>query len=119
MSQKQNRLDEFTAEISEMNLPNASTSRDRMLLRAGSVLMALGVLIAIAAYPISHGTTNALQQRDALVIAIIGLAVAMVGCAVFVRYSIAQFLRFWMARFAFEQSATTERMAEIMADRSE
>lgn len=117
MSPKQERLERFTAEISEMNLPNTSSSRDRTLLRLGAALMALGVLISIVAYPISHGTTNALQQRDAIVIAITGLVVAMVGCAMFLRYSIAQFLRFWMARITFEQGAATDRLAEIMGDR--
>lgn len=112
MPQNQERLDQFAAEIAAMKLPNATGSRDRMLLRLGEAMMVLGIVIGIIAYPISHMTTDPLQQRDAIVIAIIGMIVAMVGCAVFVRYSITQFLRFWMARLTFERDAASERRAD-------
>lgn len=112
MPQNQERLDQFATDIAEMNLANTSSSRDRMLLRLGVAMMVLGIVMGVIAYLISHGTTNPLQQRDAIVIAVIGMVVAMVGCAVFVRYSIAQFLRFWMARLIFEQDAATQREAD-------
>jgi hypothetical protein len=35
-------------------------------------------------------------------IAIIGVGVTVAGAAIFLRYSFAQFLRFWLARFIFE-----------------
>jgi hypothetical protein len=34
---------------------------------------------------------------------------------VFVRYSIAEFLRFWMARLAYEQQAATDRVVEAIS----
>lgn len=116
MAQDQERVDQFGSEIAQMHLSGSNSSRDRTLLRLGSTLMVLGVIVALLAYPISHGTTNALQQRDAIVIAVIGLAIAVVGCALFVRYSFAQFLRFWMARFAWEQSTATERLAAAIRE---
>lgn len=106
------RVEQFTAEIAEMKLPDTSSSRDRLLLRAGVGLMALGVVIGIVAYVLGHGTTNPLQQRDAIVMAIIGLTVAVVGAAVFLRYSLAQFLRFWLARLSWEQQSQTDRLVD-------
>ena len=47
-------------------------------------------------------------------IALIGLTVALVGAAVFLRYSMAQFLRFWLARLSWEQQAQTDRMVEAV-----
>jgi hypothetical protein len=32
----------------------------------------------------------------------------------FLRYSIAQFLRFWLARFVYEQQAQTDRVVEAI-----
>ena len=114
MLQDPTRVEQFTAEIGDMKLPDTASSRDRTLLRVGVALMGLGVLVGVVAYLLGHGTTNPLQQRDAIVIALIGLTVAVVGAAVFVRYSIAQFLRFWLARLSWEQQAQTDRMVEAV-----
>ena len=66
----------------------------------------------------SHGATAAYNtegpatQRDAIVIALIGVTVSVVGAAIFLRYSLAQFLRFWLARLIYEQQAATDRIVE-------
>jgi hypothetical protein len=114
MLQDPTRVEQFTAEIADMKLPDAASSRDRILLRVGVALMVAGVVIGVVAYTLGHGTTNPLQQRDAIVISIVGLTVAVVGGAVFLRYSMAQFLRFWLARLSWEQQAQTDRMVEAV-----
>jgi hypothetical protein len=113
------RVEQFKTEIAEMKLPDPSSGRDRMLLMGGAVLMAVGVVVAIVAYSLSHGTSNVLQQNDAQVVAIIGLTVAVVGGALFVRYSIAHFLRFWLARLSWEQQAQTDRLIEALGARDQ
>ncbi len=117
MLENPDRVEQFTAEIADMRLPDTASSRDRTLLRVGVALMAIGVVVGLVAYLIGNRTTNALQQRDAIVIAVIGLTLAVVGGALFVRYSIAQFLRFWMARLSWEQTAATDRMVEALRGR--
>jgi magnesium-transporting ATPase (P-type) len=114
MLQDPTRVEQFTAEIGEMKLPDTASSRDRALLRVGVALMGVGVVMGVIAYVIGHGTTNPLQQRDAIVIAVIGLTVAVVGAALFLRYSIAQFLRFWLARLSWENQAQTDRIVEAV-----
>jgi magnesium-transporting ATPase (P-type) len=114
MLQDPTRVEQFTAEIADMKLPDTASSRDRTLLRVGLALMAVGVVTGIVAYVIGHGTTNPLQQRDAIVIAVIGLTVTVVGSALFLRYSIAQFLRFWLARLSWENQAQTDRIVEAV-----
>jgi hypothetical protein len=106
------RVEQFTAEIAEMKLPDTTTSRDRTLLRIGAFLLVAGVITTIVAYTISHDTRNPLQQRDAIVIALAGLSLTVLGAALFIRYSIAQFLRFWLARLSWEQQAQTDRIVE-------
>jgi hypothetical protein len=98
------RLDRFKAEIAEMRLKESSPAQEANLLRLGGVLMVLGVVVGVVAYFLSHGTTNPLQQRDAIVIALIGVSVSIAGAALFLRYGLTQFLRFWLARLIFEQS---------------
>ena len=114
MLEQPERVEQFKAEIADMKLADPATSRDRLLLRAGVALMVVGVVMAPIAYAVSHGTTNPLQQRDALVLVVVGLVLAVVGAALFLRYSIAQFLRFWMARLSWEQKAQTDRMVDAV-----
>jgi hypothetical protein len=60
-------------------------------------------VLGIIAYFLSHSTTNPLQQRDAIVLGTVGISVTVVGAALFVRYSLAAFLRFWLARILFDR----------------
>jgi hypothetical protein len=72
--------------------------------------MVAGLATTVLAYFGSHGTESSLSQRDYLIVAVIGLTLAVVGAALFLRYSIAQFLRFWLARLIYEQQAQTDRI---------
>ena len=71
MLENPQRVDQFTEEIAEMKLPDAASSRERTYLRISVVLMAAGVVAGIVAYVMGHGTTNPLQQRDAIVLALV------------------------------------------------
>ena len=112
MIESQDRVDQFKAEIADMKLRDPATSRDRIWLGLGIALMAVGLVLVIIAYPMSHTTTNVLQQNDANTLAIGGATAAVVGAALFIRYSIASFLRFWLARLIYEQKAQTDRLLE-------
>ena len=97
-----------------MRLRDPSTSRERLLLRGGVLLMIVGVGFAVASYFISHNTNDAALQRDMAVNGLIGVSLTVVGAAVFVRYSIAQFMRFWLARLSYEQQHQTDRLIESL-----
>lgn len=114
---EQDRVERFKSEIADMGLRDPATNRERMLLRLGAVLLVAGPVVAVAAYvqdTSSSGANAALQQGDDQIIALIGVAVAIVGLALFVRYSIAHFLRFWLARLSYEQQAQTDRLIEAI-----
>ena len=114
MLEHPDRVEQFKTEIAEMRLPDPASGRDRLLLRGGVVLMIAGIITTIVAYSMSHGTTNVLTQNDAQIVAMIGIAVSVLGGALFLRYSIAHFLRFWLARLSWEQQAQTDRLVEAL-----
>ncbi len=97
MIESHERVEQFKQEIGDMKVRDPATGRDRVWLRVGIALMVIGLAVAIAAYFMSHGTSNPLSQNDAVVLAIGGLTSAVVGGALFLRYSLAGFLRFWLA----------------------
>ena len=106
------RVDQFKQDIAAMQVRDPAAGRDRLFMRGGLTLMIIGVIVTIAAYAQSNGTTNPLGQRDAIVIGLIGIAVTVMGAALFLRGSLAGFLRFWLARFIYEQKAQTDRVVD-------
>jgi hypothetical protein len=110
MIESKDRVEQFKKEIADLKLRDPATSRDRLWLGAGIALMVVGIALAAIAYPMSHGTNNALQQNDAITLALGGVVAAVVGGALFLRFSIAMFLRFWLARLIYEQKAQTDRL---------
>jgi hypothetical protein len=93
----------FRDQIAEMKIPAPNAGRDKALARLGGVLAAVGIALGVIGYFMSHGTDNTLSQNDAQVLALVGLSCAVVGSAVFVRYSLANFLRLWLVRLIHEQ----------------
>ena len=94
--------EQFLAEIAALRVQGAG--RDARLLQLGAVLMPLGVVLGVLAWFLARNTDNPLDQRDAIILAVTGVAISVVGVGLFVRYSLAQFLRFWMARLVHAQS---------------
>jgi hypothetical protein len=105
------RVAQFKAEVADMRLRDPATGLDRLLLRLGVLGMVGGPLLTVAAYFMSHSATGSLQQNDAIVQAIIGLALAIVGAALYLKAALSGFLRFWMARLSYEQQAQADRVA--------
>ena len=116
MIESPDRVTEFKAEVADMRLADPAMARDRLLLRARVVLLVIGPSLGIVAYFLSHGTTNPLQQRDAIIVALVGVSLTVVGGVLFVRYSLAGFLRFWLARLTYEQKAQTDRVVIAMTE---
>jgi hypothetical protein len=116
MIESQQRVEEFRREVADMRLRDPATARDRNLLRVGVLMMIAGIVLTVVGYLGSHGaeaaynTQGPAEQRDYIVVAIMGLAVSVVGAALFLRYSLANFMRFWLARLVYEQQAQTDRI---------
>jgi hypothetical protein len=105
------RADRFVRELSELKIPDPAAGRGRLWLRAGGALMALGLVAAVSAYLMSHGTSDPLAQRDAITIGLAGVASAVVGSALFLRYSLTGYLRYWSARQSFDLERLATRIS--------
>jgi hypothetical protein len=108
------RVDQFRADVADMRLKDPATGLDRLLLRLGVLGMIGGPVLAVIAYFLSHSATGAaapLEQRDALIQALIGVAITIVGAALYLKAAIAGFLRFWMARLVYEQRRERDQIS--------
>ena len=106
------RIEQFKADIADLSITDPSTGRDQLAAKTGLVAMAAGVVLPVIAYFLSHGTTNPLSQRDALVVAMIGVSLAVAGGALYLKGALAGFLRFWLVRDLHERRAQTDRLVD-------
>ncbi len=112
MTSTETRGDRFIRELAELKIPDPAAGRPRLWLRLGAALMAAGLVLAVSAYLVSHGTSDPLVQRDAITIGLGGLTGSVVGSALFLRYSLTGFLRFWMARQSYDLAQLAERLPD-------
>jgi len=104
------RLEQFQSDIADMRIKDPAAGRDQWLMRGGAILMVAGLVVTVVAYTASHSTKLDLDQRDDIIVALIGVAMSIVGSAIFLRYSLAGFFRFWLARLVFEQIRQADRI---------
>jgi hypothetical protein len=112
------RAGRFKADIAEMKLKTGRVRTESMLQLAGVVLMLGGIALALGAYAASLNVTatpgsniDVLDSNSYLPLAVAGLAISVTGGFVFLRYSLARFLRFWLLRQSYEQRLAIEETA--------
>ncbi|GGK59553.1 hypothetical protein [Streptomyces flaveus] len=108
---RSDRADRFARDLAALKIPDPATARNTLWLRTGAVLMLAGLCLGALTYPLAHASDNPLAQRDALAIGITGVVCAVVGGALYLRYSLTGFLRFWLARQAYDLSTLGDRLA--------
>lgn len=97
------RSESFKEEVRSLKIKDPNAGRDTLFVRLGAVAMFAGLVVSVIAYFMSHNTNSVLTQNDSQTIGMIGISLTILGAAVFLRYSLAGFFRFWLARFIFEQ----------------
>jgi hypothetical protein len=98
----ESRAERFSRELTDLKIADPSAGHPRLWQRLGAILMVLGIVLGVCAYLISH--------RTAVTIGLGGVTLAVTGSAIFLRYSLTGFLRFWMARQSFELNILAERV---------
>jgi hypothetical protein len=112
MTSTETRADRFVRELAELKIPDPAAGRPRLWLRLGVALMVAGPVLGVSAYLISHRTTDPLVQRDAITIGLGAVTASVVGSALFLRYSLTGFLRFWMSRQSYDLARLADRLLE-------
>lgn len=109
------RLDEFQAELARLRVKRGSPSNEQRLLMTGVVLMPVGLGLVLIGYLGASGTTELSSQVPYLISGgLLGLGLTIVGAALFLRYSLGRYLRFWLLRLIYEEHLTADRHVDAL-----
>lgn len=111
------RLDEFQAEIARLKIKGGAVEPERALTWAGVVLAGTGIVLALVAYNGSKGASDPRQQTDFVVLALVGVALSLVGTIVWARQSLSRYLRFWLIRLVYEERQQADRIVDAIERR--
>jgi hypothetical protein len=101
------RADRFLVDLSDVK--HDSSSRNVVLSRLGALMLGVGVVLALLGLLLSQITNNSLNQSTDVSLGLSGVALCLAGLALFLRYSFAQFLRFWLLRLIYERTNASDR----------
>ena len=107
------RIDRLEQEAAKLKATTSGRS-DRLWLAAGVVAMAAGVVVAFVAYQLSLGKDDPRDIQSLIILAVAMLALAVTGAAVFLRYALVRFLRFWLLRQLYEGQAQMDRLVDVL-----
>jgi len=106
---------EFNDEIAGMQIRTPVDADERRWLLAGLGLIGVGAVLIVGGWFGASGTAYEAAQMPYLISGgVLGLAVVVVGAALFVRYSLSRYLRFWLVRSLYEQRVQTDRQVEVL-----
>lgn len=116
MEDNPKRVEEFKAEIADLQVGVPSSAGDKKVLILGIVLVAVGVALVIGGWYGASGVATTAEQFPYLISGgVLGLACVVFGSVLFARYSMTRFLQYWLIRVIYEQQAQTDRIVEALA----
>lgn len=110
------RIEQFKSEIEDLKLRGSSSDGEKRLLALGIALAVIGVALAIlgAIQVGASGGSPADQRAFMAQGSFMGLALIIAGAALFIRFSLARYMRFWLIRLTYESRANTDRIVEAI-----
>jgi hypothetical protein len=110
------RIEQFRSEIETLRLKGGSGASEQKLLVAGVVVTAIGIALAVlgAVQVGASGGSPADQRAFMAQGSFLGLALIIAGAALFIRYSLARYLRFWLIRLTYESRSNTDRVVDAI-----
>ncbi|WP_406410433.1 hypothetical protein [Streptomyces sp. NBC_01614] len=109
MSQPLQTESDFDVELSRLHVKNQAAGPESRLLLLGAMLTAAGLVLLVVALASTRQAVTLQQQVDGLALAPLGLGITLTGTTLWLRYSLARYLRFWLIRLIYQHRQSTDR----------
>lgn len=106
------RLTQFQEEVGKLKVTGGGANPERLASRWGIGLTILGFVIGFISWWSALNATRFEDIHRAAIMALLGTGLAIVGIVIWVRNSMARYLRYWLIRLVYEQREQTERLIE-------
>jgi hypothetical protein len=113
------RLQEFQSEVDSLRVGGGRANPERTFLKLGIAGWIVAVVLEIYAWASSHSTKDALAQRDYIIIAIAGGAVAVIATGLFVTFTLTRYFRYWLIRLIYQDRESCDRLIESIGKGSQ
>lgn len=120
----QQRLDEFAEEVKNLKMSGGLANPERTGSTLGVLLMVIGGFVVVILSFIKRGETTfedsaaglgeIVQATNNVWTALFGIALILIGLAIWIRNSLTRYFRYWLTRLIYEDRANTDRLIEAI-----
>lgn len=109
------RMERFRRDIADLKLRTGRERRERIAQGIGAAMMIVGVVVGLVTYQASLNQDDVRDVQSSTILAVVMLAVAVVGAALFLTFTLTRFLRLWLLRQLYEGEAHVDEAVERVA----
>ena len=114
----ENRGDRFRADMATLEVKTSGkASSERAGGIIGVVLMVASIVVGVGSFVNAGNQTNALDQNELIILGFVCLSAAIIGAAMWLRYTLVRFWRFWMLRSMYEGQVHLDDVVKAIRDR--
>jgi hypothetical protein len=120
----QQRLDEFAEEVKNLKMSGGLANPERTGSTIGVLLMVIGGFVVVILSFVKRGETSfedsaaglaeIIQATNNVWTALFGVALILIGLAIWIRNSLTRYFRYWLTRLIYEDRANTDRLIEAI-----
>jgi hypothetical protein len=110
------RLAQFEAEVAKLKVTGGGANPERLGSRWGIGLTIVGFVVAVIAWFSAKDSSDVNTILRSQIFAFIGVGIAVVGIAIWIRNSLTRYLRYWIIRLVYEQREQTEQLIQALRD---
>ena len=110
------RLQQFQTDVDDLRVTGGRTNTERVMVMAGVLAFVAAVVIEIVALSRSSSATDPREQTDMVILALLGIVVALGAVALFIRASLTRWLRYWLVRLIYENREQTDQLINARED---
>lgn len=108
------RLQDFQDEVTKLGVTGGGANPEKTGARIGIALFVIAVAIEIGAYFAATSASDARDQNELIILALLGVVLALGGVGLYLRNSMTRWFRYWLVRLVYEDRASTDRIVDAI-----